>query len=119
MSITANVKNYIRFSGDQDSELLFSSGDLYNSPAMSELFSLAIGDNEIEVPNVDDFVVHGVVIQPPDSNSEGITLKGAGADTGIPISASLPTILQFGDTAPASIYVSVEVEVVGLRVTWF
>jgi hypothetical protein len=119
VSTTANVKNYVRFSGDQDSELLYSSGDLYNSPAMSELVSLAIGDNEIEVPNVDDFVVHGVVIQPPSSNSEGITLMGAGGDTGIPISASLPTILQFGDTAPASIYLSVAAEVTGLRVIWF
>lgn len=119
MSITANIRNYIQFSGDQDSEIVNGSGDLLNSPAMVELVTLNTGDNELPVPSIDGFTVHGVVIEPPDYNLEGMTLKGAALDTGIALSASLPTILQFGATPPASIFVSVEDNVVGLRLVWF
>jgi len=119
VSITAAVKNYVHFSGDQESALIFNSGSLTNSPKVDELVTLNTGDNELAVPSVDGFTVHGVVINPPSGNSEGITLKGAALDTGIALSASLPTILQFGATPPASIFVSVADDVVGLRLVWF
>lgn len=119
MSISATVKNYIKFSGDQESELIFSSGVLPDSPAIQELVTLAVGDNEIDVPSVDDFTVHGVVLVPPTANTEQMTLKGAGADTGLSISANRPTLLQFGDSVPASLFFEVAAEIVGLRLIWF
>lgn len=119
MSITANAKVYIKFDGDQASEVIYSSGELSDSPNLSDLKTLAIGNNEIVVPTVDDFTVHGVLLVPPVANTDQLTLKGIAGDTGVQISANQPTLLQFGDTLPASLFVSVAAEVVGLRLIWF
>ena len=119
MSITAGVTNYVRFTGDQESELIFTSGLLANSPAMQQLVSLVDGNNTISVPSVDDFDVHGVVIVPPTANENQLTLKGVDGDTGVILSALLPTILQFGDTVPSSFVLFIEGEIAGLRLVWF
>lgn len=119
MSITAVAKVYIKFDGDQASEVIYSTEALSDSPNLSDLRTLAIGNNEIIVPEVDDFTVHGVLLVPPVANTDQLTLKGVVGDTGIQISANQPTLLQFGDTIPASLFVSVAAEVVGLRLIWF
>lgn len=119
MSITAGITNYVRFSGDQESELIYTSGSLANSPAMQQLVSLIDGNNTISVPSIEDFVVHGVVIVPPTANDNQLTLKGVNGDTGIALSALQPTILQFGDTVPTSFVLFIEGEIDGLRLVWF
>ncbi len=119
MSITAVVKNYVKFSGDQESELIFGSNSLADSPAMQELATLAIGNNTITVPDVEDFTVHGVIIIPPAANTEQPTIKGVNGDTGFALSASQVSVLQFGDTVPASFVLNVAAEIVGLRLVWF
>lgn len=119
MSITATVKNYIKFGGDQESELIYATGFLSDSPALQELVILTDGDNEISVPSVDDFTVHGVVIVPPSANAEQMTLKGAVDDTGILVSASVPSILQFGAVVPTSLFIAVDAGFSGLRLIWF
>ena len=119
MSTSASVNNYIAFSGDQSSELSFASGELEDSVAMQQLYTLAIGNNEIEVPDIDDFTVHGVAIVPPALNEEELTLKGVNGDTGLTLNAIQVTMLQFGATPPASIVINVAAEVVGLRLIWF
>lgn len=45
----------------------------------------------------------GVVIQPPASNTQTITLKGVTGDTGVLLSKTAPTTLTFDTTPPASI----------------
>lgn len=118
MSVTAVVTNYVKYSGDQENDQVFASGDLENSPAVQSLVTLAAGNNSISVPDVDDFVTHGLVIVPPSLNDEEITIKGIGADTGISLSASEASCIQFG-TPPASIVLSVTNEVVGVKLIWF
>lgn len=119
MSITATVTQHIVFSGDQLSELIWNSGELADSPCLQELITLAIGDNTIDVPSVEDFTVHGVALVPPSANTIEPVLKGAAADTGITISASGVSVVQLGATPPASIVLEVDEELVGLRLVWF
>lgn len=118
MSITATVKNYISFTGDQSSELIFDSGELENSPCLQELKSLIAGDNEILLPDVEDFTVHGVAFIPPTANEIEPVLKGAALDTGISLSASQVSVIQFGSTLPSSIFLEVSDALV-LRLVWF
>lgn len=119
MSITATVRHYLSFSGDQLSELLYNSGELADSPATSELVNLTAGDNTVTVPEITDFTVHGVVIVPPDANEIEPTLKGIAADTGILLSATFVSLIQFGATVPASIVLNVTDDVTGFRLVWF
>ena len=119
MSITAVAKNYIKFTGDQDSELIYDSGNLTDSPCMNQLVNLLTGDNEIELPDVDDFVVHGVAIVPPAANDIEPILKGAAVDTGIALSSSNVSVFQFGATPPASVWFEVDEDLSGLRLVWF
>lgn len=119
MSISAAITNHIQFSGDQTSELAFGSGALSDSPCIQQLITLAIGDNTITLPDIEDFTVHGVVIVPPLLNATELVLKGIAADTGIPLSASRVSIVQLGDILPVSIVIEVDAEIVGLRLIWF
>lgn len=119
MSITAVVTNYIRFSGDQDSELIYASGSLADSPCMNQLVNLTTGNNEIEVPEIDDFTVHGVVIIPPAANVIEPVLKGVAGDTGISLSSVNASVFQFGAEPPTSFFLEVDDDLVGLRLVWF
>jgi hypothetical protein len=119
VSITAVVTNYIQFSGDQESEAIYGSGNLANSPAVQQLANLVDGNNTITVPSVEDFVVHGVAIVPPAGNTNQLTLKGASGDTGVLLSATDVSMLQFGDTVPTEIILFIEGIIDGLRLVWF
>lgn len=119
MSITAVVRQFIHYTGDQESELIWASGNLEDSPCLNQLVSLTTGDNEITVPDVDDFTVHGVAIVPPAANVVEPILKGVAADTGITLSASFVSVFQFGATLPASIWFEVDDDLTGLRLVWF
>lgn len=118
MSVTAVVTNYVKFSGDQQNEIVISSGELINSPAIQELVSLVTGNNTVTVPDVEDFVTHGLEIIPPELNDVEITLKGVNADTGITLSASQATVLQFGSAPPSNIVLNVSDDV-AVRLIWF
>ncbi len=119
MSITALVTNYIKFSGDQESELAWSSGDLEDSPAIQELHSLTSGNNTLTVPDVEDFTIHGVAIVPPAGNIIEITLKGASGDTGISLSETGVSLLRFPSTPPTEIVLNVSDDLAGMRLVWF
>lgn len=118
MSITATVKNYIHFEGDQESEMIFGSGPLTYSPNVQELVTLAIGDNVLNAPAIDDIVVYGVAIIPPHANVTEMTLKGDVGDTGILLSASRVSVINLGATE-TGIRLLVAAEIVGLRLVWF
>lgn len=117
--ITAAITSYVKFSGDLNQENAFPSGDLANSPGITNLVELAIGDNVIPVPDVIGFTVHGLVIVPPDVSVEEITLRGDALDTGIVLSSSGVSVLRFGATPPTDITLSVAAVVSGLRLIWF
>lgn len=119
MSITATVKNYIHFEGDQESEIILGSGPLINSADVQQLVTLLNGDNTITIPVVVGFVIHGVAIIPPHANVVEPILKGDLGDVGITISASQASVIQFGATVPAAIYFEVPADIIGLRLVWF
>jgi hypothetical protein len=119
VSITAVVKNYINFSGDQSQELIYDSGDLTSSPSYQQIVTLAIGNNTITVPDVTGFTVHGLAIVPPAANLVELTIKGVNGDTGLALSSTQVSVLQFGSTPPADIVLNVAAELVGLRLIWF
>ena len=119
MSITAVVKNYITFTGDEESELIFNSGSLADSPCMNELKTLTTGNNTITLPVVTDFTVHGVVILPPSGNTIQPTVKGVNGDTGFIISESKASVIQFGATVPVSFVLNVSAGIDGIRLVWF
>lgn len=118
MSVTAAVTNHVVFSGDQESEVVVNSGELADSPCMQELVTLAVGNNTIEVPDIDDFTVHGLMIIPPTANAVKPTLKGSAGDVGISLNASQASVIQFG-TPPTDIVISTATEIVGVRLVWF
>lgn len=119
MSITAAVTNYIKFTGDIEAEFILSSGEQGSSPAIRNVISLDSGNNVISVPDVDDFVVHGLAIVPPNGNTEEITLKGTNTDTGIALSATKATVIQLGAAPPASIVLVAGTNVSGFQLFWF
>lgn len=118
MSTTAVVVNYVKYSGDLNQEFVFDSGELLDSPAMTALVELAVGNNTVTLPDVTDFTVRGLVIVPPDGNVVEPTLKGVNGDTGIALSAERASVIQFGETLPASIVLNVAAEAV-FRLIWF
>jgi hypothetical protein len=119
VSITALLRNYISFSGDQESDLIYSSEELEDSPAQQQVISLSTGNNTITLPDVDGFTVHGVAIVPPATDAGLVTLKGVNGDTGILLSSEGVSVFQFGSTLPASIVLSAAAGVEGWRLVWF
>lgn len=121
MSITARVRQYITFSGDVDNEYIFDTGTLPNSPGVVEMRQLTIGDNVFTLPDaINDVVVHGVALIPPNGNTVEILLKGDETDTlGIPLSLQQATVIQFGAVLPIDIVLEVDDEVNGFRLIWF
>lgn len=117
--ITAVVTNYIKFSGEDPAELIYSSGELPDSPDIQQLENLLDGDNEIVIPSFENLVVHGVVIIPPSGNIIPIHLRGDAGDVGIPLSASRATVLQFADDLPSSITLGVDEDLGSVRLVWF
>lgn len=118
MSITATVKNYIHFEGDQESEVILGSGPLINSADVQQLTTLAIGDNILTVPAVVGFVAHGVAIIPPHANVIEMLLKGDAADIGLLLSASQASVIHLGANQ-ATLILNVVTSIVGLRLVWF
>lgn len=117
--ISAVVRNYIEFSGDQEAGLVYNSGALANSPCLQQLTDLPVGETEVLVPAFSDLIVHGVAIVPPSGNVTSPVIKGAAGDLGIAINASRATVIQFGEVVPGSLTFEVDVEILGLRLVWF
>lgn len=119
MSVTATVTSYVKFGGDQESDLIFTSGSLANSPAISELVNIIAGDTMRDVPSIEDFVVHGLMIIPPSGNIVETILKGDLADIGIRLSASQTSVIHFGAAVPSTIVLTAGDIIAGLRLVWF
>lgn len=119
MSTTARVINYVNFTGDLTQEIPYDSGDMPDSPASQEVVGLVTGNNTITLPDVEGFTLHGLAIVPPSLNEVELTFKGVSGDTGILLSATRVSVIQFGETLPASIVLSAPEDVDGFRLIWF
>ena len=66
----------------------------------SQSLLLSLGDNTIAVPSAAGLTSF-VLIQPPTTNTNVLTLKGVGGDTGIVIHPTIPTVLGLGPLVTA------------------
>lgn len=84
--------------------------------------TLASGDNTITVPTAPTGVI-GCVITPPAGNTNALTLKGAGGDTGLRIPKAGSYVHIFDSTAvPVSLIINSGAAMTAgtvLTITWF
>jgi hypothetical protein len=118
MAQTATMKLSLTLSGlptgtdnVAPSEISFSAAN-----GAREFKNLSSGDNTITLPTTPNAVT-AVLIIPPSANTQAITLKGAGGDTGISLSKTKPTWIHLG-TAPASFILNAGGTVTGLCLVW-
>ena len=78
--------------------------------------ALAIGFNTITVPTG---VTGGVIIDPPNTNTQTLTLKGVTGDTGTPLSKVNATLVAFDTSPPASIGLTAGGIITNVRLYWF
>lgn len=116
---TAQLNIAFDFTGDSALALDFQ---LFNSasPATSQVLNLANGDNTINATNCPALTyASGLVIVPPNGNGNAITIKGIGADTGLPISPIAPFIYPFAVTPPTSFVINTTGGITGVTLIWF
>lgn len=103
MANTSNKSLSIQITGDGSSSTISWSeifAGLSNplSPAQSEIKDLASGLNTITPPTGGGTTPVGVLIIPPSTNSQTITLKGVTGDTGVPLSKTDFCYISLGST---------------------
>jgi hypothetical protein len=116
MATNATRTITIAYSGDVNGTETLPAAANAITPASVTIHTLAPGDNTITVPTGGS-TVKGACIVPPAGNAQTITLKGVGADTGIPISKLDPTSIGF-ETAPANFVLNAGGAINGLRIFW-
>src|SRR5215469_4697908 len=84
--------------------------------ALPSSVTLASGFNSIPVPTG---VQGGVVIDPPNTNAQTITLKGVTGDTGTPLSKVNATLVAFDTAPPATIGLTAGAGINNVRLYWF
>lgn len=117
MAATANRQVAINVSGDSIINKIYEAAENAASPGSITVHSLSTGNNTITVPSSTGITVKGATIVPPSDNTQAITLKGVGGDTGIVISSTDPTSIGF-QAAPASFVLNVGGNIAGLRIVW-
>ena len=75
-----------------------------NNELATTVVSLASGANTITVPT--GFTPSGVVMIPPSTNTQSLTLKGVTGDTGIAVSPNEPSLLNFASSPPSTFVVT-------------
>jgi hypothetical protein len=103
MANTSNKSFSIAITGDGSSSSISWSevfAGLSNplSPAQSEVKDLVLGANTITPPTGGGTTPVGVLIIPPSTNANALTLKGVAGDTGVPISKTDITYIGLGAT---------------------
>lgn len=116
MSVSATRVVTIAFSGDIQATNALNATPNGASPGSITIHTLSIGDNTITVPTGGS-TVKGATIIPPAGNTQAITLKGVGGDTGVVLSKLDPTSLAF-ETAPANFILNAGGTITGLRIIW-
>lgn len=116
MAATATRVITINLTGDVSASNSLQAQANAVSPASITIHTLAPGDNTITVPTGGS-TVKGATIIPPAGNTQTLTLKGVGGDTGIALSKLDPTSLGF-ETAPANFVLNAGGAITGLRIHW-
>jgi|SRR4030095_302217 hypothetical protein len=116
MAVTATRVVTVTYTGDVNGNNTLPAAANAVSPGSVTVHTLNAGDNTITVPT-GGTTVKGATIVPPSGNAQAITLKGAGADTGIPISKLDPTSIAF-ETAPANFVLNAGGIINILRIFW-
>lgn len=117
MAVNAVRQVAINLTGDVILDKIFSAAENAVSPGSVTLHTLSPGNNTITVPSATGITVKAATIVPPAGNTETLTLKGIGGDTGIAIGKTDPTSIAF-DTAPANFVLSAGGAINGLRIVW-
>lgn len=105
MSKTASITTTWSISGDG---LTGSDSATITNAASEAPTSLAFASASFSAVAIPTGAL-GVLIRPPPSNTQTLTIKGVTGDTGIPISASSPTKLDFtGIAAGGAVVVTLE-----------
>lgn len=117
MAVNAARTVTINLTGDVIADKIYSAAQNAASPGSITLHALSSGDNTITVPSASGFTVKAATIVPPSTNTQAITLKGVGGDTGIAISKTDPTSIAF-ETAPANFVLNAGAAINGLRIIW-
>lgn len=116
MSVNATRVITIAFTGDITANNSLSAAASASSPGSITIHTLAPGDNTITVPTGGS-TVKGATIIPPAGNTNAITLKGVGGDTGVVLSKLDPTSIGF-ETAPANFVLNAGSTIAGMRIIW-
>jgi hypothetical protein len=116
MAVNALRTVTIVYSGDVNGSETLPAAANAVSPGSITIHSLAAGDNTITVPTGGS-TVKGATIIPPTGNAQALILKGAGADTGLPISKLDPCSISF-ETAPVSFVLNAGGVINLLRIMW-
>ena len=96
MAVTANLGYDLKLTGDVESQDIFSFVQNAVSPGQFQVIDLASGANTITVPTGGSSVAVACIIFPPNSNTDAITLKGVGGDTGILLHPTNPACISLG-----------------------
>lgn len=115
MSIAANRTEVVRFTGDQNSNVVLDGLINATSPAMQDIFGLSAGDNQISIP----LLTKVMVIIPPVGNAQTITFKGVPGDTGVRMSKIDYSIFAFDTVPPANFILNLGAgATVSVRIIW-
>lgn len=102
MSGTAQVSVTATLTGGLTSQKQYGPVTFSNTAANEQTQNVAVGTNTtITIPTT-PVQATGVIIIPPTSNTNILTLKGVAGDTGIAIAPAAPTFIPFATAVPAS-----------------
>lgn len=85
-------------SGNKAINVSFSTYTAISNDSTTYSSFAAAQSNTIAIPTG----ATGCLIVPPPANAQALTLKGLAGDTGVSLSQSLPTLITFNSTLPAS-----------------
>lgn len=90
-----------------------------NSPATVQAINLTTGDNTINTTNSPALLsAGGVLLIPPTGNGQALLLKKTGADTGMPLSPTVPTFIALPVAPPTSFVINAAGAVTGFQLGW-
>lgn len=118
MSVTSDRSVTTLFSGQISAGFETDATQNLASPGQMDVVSLTTGTNTITVPSSGTTITTvAVTIIPPPSNTEVITLKGAGGDTGVKLHVTDPSSIGL-DTTQTTIVLTVAAQIDGVRFIW-
>jgi hypothetical protein len=117
MPVTATRSITITYSGDVVGTEIINALSNATSVGAVELKTLAAGANTITIPIIGSNVPTAVTVVPPSSNTNSITLKGVGGDTGFRLHDKDPSTITLHSSVTTFV-LTAGAEIVGVRLFW-